>query len=153
MFEDIGLWQNGSATITGRGEPEQVQTLNVTDGTLPVLGVRARARPRLLQGRRPAQRPEGGHDLASLLAARVRQQPVRDRPDADGQRRSRAKSSACCPRASASSRQIRPIFLPFKIDRATIHAAGFSYQGIARLKPGVSASSRPMPTWRACCRR
>jgi len=27
---------------------------------------------------------------------------------------------------------------PQKIDRATIHAAGFNYQGIARLKPGVS---------------
>ena len=28
--------------------------------------------------------------------------------------------------------------LPLKIDRATIHAAGFNYQGIARLKPGVT---------------
>ena len=39
VFTDIGLWQNGSVTVTGRGEPEQVQSLNVTDGTLPVLGV------------------------------------------------------------------------------------------------------------------
>ena len=28
--------------------------------------------------------------------------------------------------------------MPQKIDRATIHAAGFNYQGIARLKPGVT---------------
>ncbi len=39
-FEDIGLWTSRSATITGRGEPEQVETLNVTDGTLPILGIR-----------------------------------------------------------------------------------------------------------------
>ena len=46
-FQDIGLWQSGSATITGRGEPEQVETLNVTDGTLPVLGIRPALGPRL----------------------------------------------------------------------------------------------------------
>ena len=40
VFRDIGLWDDGSATVTGRGEPEQVETLNVTDGTLSVLGVR-----------------------------------------------------------------------------------------------------------------
>ena len=55
-FQDIGLWQSGSATITGRGEPEQVETLIVTDGTLPVLGIQPGARPRLHQGRRPAER-------------------------------------------------------------------------------------------------
>ena len=46
-FEDIGLWNSGSATITGRGEPEQVETLYVTDGTLPILGIQPGARPRL----------------------------------------------------------------------------------------------------------
>src|SRR5687768_7213221 len=25
MFEDIGLWRSASATVTGRGEPEQVE--------------------------------------------------------------------------------------------------------------------------------
>ena len=39
-FEDVGLWSSRSATITGRGEPEQVETLNVTDGTLAILGIR-----------------------------------------------------------------------------------------------------------------
>src|SRR5688500_15499701 len=38
-FADIGLWDNGSVTITGRGEPEQVDTLYVTDGTLPILNI------------------------------------------------------------------------------------------------------------------
>jgi hypothetical protein len=39
-FEDIGLWDNTSVTITGHGEPEHLEALMVTDGTLPLLGVR-----------------------------------------------------------------------------------------------------------------
>jgi hypothetical protein len=38
-FKDIGVWQGGSATITGLAEPEQVQSLYMTDGVLPILGV------------------------------------------------------------------------------------------------------------------
>ena len=39
-FASIGLWQDASATLTDRGEPEQVRALLVTDGTLQALGVR-----------------------------------------------------------------------------------------------------------------
>jgi hypothetical protein len=39
VFEDIGLWDNTSVSITGIGEPERVQALLVTDGTLGVLRV------------------------------------------------------------------------------------------------------------------
>ena len=40
VFQDIGLWDDVTVTITGRGEPEQIDGLMVTDGTLPLLGVR-----------------------------------------------------------------------------------------------------------------
>jgi len=43
VFEDIGLWQGASVTVTGLAEPQQVDALLVTDGVLPVL----RARPAL----------------------------------------------------------------------------------------------------------
>src|SRR3954469_417365 len=39
VFEDIGLWDNTSVSVTGTGEPERIQALLVTDGTLPVLRV------------------------------------------------------------------------------------------------------------------
>src|SRR4051794_38634870 len=39
VFQDIGLWDTGSVTVTGTGEPERVQALFVTDGTLGVLHV------------------------------------------------------------------------------------------------------------------
>jgi len=38
-FEDIGIWQGDSVSVTGNGEPEQVAALDVSDGTLPILGV------------------------------------------------------------------------------------------------------------------
>lgn len=39
VFQDIGIWQTDAMSITGRGEPERVQGLQVTDGVLPLLGV------------------------------------------------------------------------------------------------------------------
>ncbi|HEU4618668.1 MAG TPA: ABC transporter permease [Gammaproteobacteria bacterium] len=38
-FASIGLWDEGWATLTERGEPTRVRTLRVTDGTLQALGV------------------------------------------------------------------------------------------------------------------
>ena len=39
VFEDVGLWNGGAVSITGSGEPERVQALFVTDGTLSLLHV------------------------------------------------------------------------------------------------------------------
>src|SRR5512134_3041504 len=39
VFEDIGLWDNGSVSVTGAGDPERVSVLLVTDGTLSLLRV------------------------------------------------------------------------------------------------------------------
>jgi len=38
-FDDIGLWDNTSVSVTGIGEPERIEALLVTDGTLGVLRV------------------------------------------------------------------------------------------------------------------
>jgi predicted permease len=40
-FEHFGVWSSGAATVTGAGEPEQVATVTVTQGVLPALGVPA----------------------------------------------------------------------------------------------------------------
>src|SRR5512136_1403685 len=39
VFEQIGLWDGASVSVTGRGEPEKVEALLVTDSTLPALRV------------------------------------------------------------------------------------------------------------------
>ena len=38
-FQDVGMYQGDFMSVTGVGEPEQVRALNVSDGTLPILGV------------------------------------------------------------------------------------------------------------------
>ena len=39
MFQDVGLWNTGTVSVTGLAEPEEVPALFVTDGVLPMLGV------------------------------------------------------------------------------------------------------------------
>src|SRR5258708_2087742 len=38
-FQDIGMYQSDSDSVTGVGEPEQVPSLRVTEATLPLIGV------------------------------------------------------------------------------------------------------------------
>jgi predicted permease len=38
-FEQFGVWSTGAASVTGSGDPEQVQSLLVTQGVLPALDV------------------------------------------------------------------------------------------------------------------
>jgi hypothetical protein len=39
-FSDMGLWRGDSDSVTGLGEPEEIRTVDVTDGVLPILGVK-----------------------------------------------------------------------------------------------------------------
>jgi predicted permease len=136
-FQDIGLWQSGSVTITGRGEPEQVETLYVTDGTLPVLGIS----PALGRGfSKEDDLPTG--PKAALISHRYWQRAFNANPSAIGQSImvngvARAVIGVL-PENFTFLRANPVIVLPQQIDRATIHAAGFNYQAVARLKPGVS---------------
>jgi len=136
-FQDIGLWQSGSATITGRGEPEQIETLSVTDGTLPVLGIR----PELGRGfSKDDDLPKGPSVV--LISHKYWQRAFGASPSAIGQ-------SLMVNGAPREVIGVLPdtfqfltanplVVMPMKIDRATIHAAGFNYQAVARLKPGVT---------------
>src|SRR5258708_4602761 len=38
-FQNVAIWDTSAATVTGVAEPERIDTLVVTDGLLPVLGV------------------------------------------------------------------------------------------------------------------
>src|SRR5215469_4169936 len=40
VFEDVGIYQGGSVSVTGQGNPEQVMALHLTDGVLPILGIK-----------------------------------------------------------------------------------------------------------------
>ena len=136
-FTDIGLWQVGSVTVTGRGEPEQVETLFVTDGTLPVLGIHAAL------GRDISKEddlPTGPKVV--LITHRYWQRAFNANPSAIGQsvmvNGVAREVIGVLPENFRFLRANPVLVVPQQIDRATIHAAGFNYQGIARLKPGVT---------------
>jgi len=136
-FQDIGLWQGGSATITGRGEPEQVETLSVTDGTLPVLGIR----PELGRGfSKEDDLPQGPNVV--LITSGYWQRAFGASPSAIGQSlmvNGTPREVIGVLAENFKFLTANPlVIIPLKIDRKTIHAAGFNYQAVARLKPGVT---------------
>lgn len=136
-FHDIGLWQTGSVTITGRGEPEQIETLYVTDGTLAVLGIRpALGRPFSKED----DLPKG--PFVALISHKYWQRAFGGSPSAIGQtlmvNGAAREVIGVLPEDFQFLTAKPEVVLTQKIDRATTHAAGFNYQGVARLKPGVT---------------
>lgn len=136
-FQDIGLWASQSASVTGFAEPEQVETLAVTHGTLPVLGVQPlRGRWFTPEDDSPG-RPEtmiitygywqhrfGGD--ASALGRRI---------IVDGRAR---EVVGIMPASFRFLNRTPALILPFQLDRNKVFIGNFSFQAIARLKPGVT---------------
>jgi putative ABC transport system permease protein len=136
-FEDVGLWSSRSATITGRGEPEQVETLNVTDGTLAILGIR----PELGRGFTREDDAFGG-PMTVIVTHQYWQRVLAADPSAigkslivDGTPR---EVIGVLPPDFTFLRANPSVIVPFRFNRATVRVGGFCCQGIGRLKPGVS---------------
>jgi predicted permease len=136
-FTDTGLWDNGTASVTGRGEPEEVPAIWVTDGTLPVLGVTP------LHGRLfSAEDDSPGTAETVILAHAYWQERFGGDPAAIGQTL----------RVDGTPHEVigvmRPdlqfldyepdLFLPYRLDRGEVFFGNFSHQGVARLAPGVT---------------
>jgi predicted permease len=136
----IGLWQDGSATLTDGGEPARVRTLRVTDGTLQALGVQP------LLGRWFTEQEHGpGTQVPAVILSH-----------AFWQRRFGGNEAALGGQLSIDSRPadvvgVMPpdfrfldstppdLIVAVKLDRAVQQIdASVNYQGLARLRPGVT---------------
>jgi putative ABC transport system permease protein len=137
VFQDIGLWNTGSVTLTGRGEPEQADSLNVTDGTLPLVGVT----PALGRFFTKEEDTPSGPDVI-LISYAYFQRAFNGNPNAIGQTvmiNGRGRQVVgVLPDRFRFLRANPTIVLPFRFNRSELHFAGFNYQGVARLKPGVT---------------
>jgi len=135
VFEDIGMWDNTSVTVTGRGEPERLDALMVTDGTLPLVGVR----PALGRGFSGEDDAPGSAETV-LLSHAYWQRAFKGSKDAIGQ----SVVVDGTPRQVIGVLPDRfrfllydpAVVLPFRFDRAKVFVGNFSYQAVARLKPG-----------------
>jgi putative ABC transport system permease protein len=137
VFQDIGLWNDSSVSVTGTGEPERVRALIVTDGTLSLLHVNPvlgrgftadddspRTPERVLISHAYWQR-KFGSDPAIIGKAVV----------VDGKPR---EIIGVLPAGFRFLDRNPQLVLPFRFNRPDLHAANFSYRGVARLKPGTT---------------
>jgi predicted permease len=137
-FQDIGMYGGDSVSVTGLAEPEQVRALLVTDGTLPILGVspvlgRLFSREDDLPGTPETVLLTYGywqHKFGADSSAVGRNVMV------DG--KSRQIIGVLPQRFHFLDREDPAMFLPFKFDRNKIFLGNFSYEAVARLKPGVT---------------
>jgi len=137
-FQDIGMYGGDSVSVTGLAEPEQVRALLVTDGTLPILGVSP------VLGRLFSREDDlPGTPETVLLTYGYWQHKFGADPSAVGGNvmvdgKSRQIIGVLPQRFHFLDREDPAMFLPFKFDRNKIFLGNFSYEAVARLKPGVT---------------
>jgi len=136
-FEAIGMWDNGTASVTGLEEPEQVQVMRVTYQTLPLLGVSP-----MLGRTFTSEDDSPGTPRTVILSYGYWQRRFGGDPGVldrtltvDGETR---EIIGVMPQGLQFLRYDPAIYLPFRFDKSKLFVGNFSYQGVARLKPGVT---------------
>lgn len=137
-LQDIGVYDGDSFSVTGSGEPEQVRGLDVTDGTLPLLGVKPAvgrlfthdddlpSSPKtVLLSWSYWQRKFGG--ASSVIGRTITM---------DGVTR---QVVGVLPRDFQFLDYDKvDLVIPFQWDRSKMHLGNYSFEALARLKPGVT---------------
>ncbi len=136
---DMGLYNNRSASVTGLAQPEQVQTIEVTDGTLPILGV-----PPLL-GRWFERKDDlPGSAKTVMLAYGYWQSKFGGERSVLGRRilvdGDAHEVIGVMPRDFRFLDYKFSLVLPIPLDRNKTFLGDFSYRGVARMKPGISVA-------------
>ncbi len=136
-FEKTGLWNRETSSITGIGQPEDVSSLYVTVETLPILGVE----PAVGRWFTQAEDLPGGIEAVILsyeYAGRHfggSRTAIGKRLIVDGRAR---EVIGVMPRGFRFLDQKPAVILPMQLDRSKVFLGDFSYQQVARLRPGVT---------------
>jgi predicted permease len=136
-FEHFGVWSSGAATVIGAGEPEQVATVTVTHGVLPAFGVPAS----LGRWFSPEDDSPGGARTAILSHGYWQRRFGGDREILG---RTVAVDFVPHQIVGVMPRDFRfadlspDLYLAQRL--STNRADEFSYNGIGRLKPGLSVA-------------
>jgi predicted permease len=138
VFEDVGIYQGGSVSVTGHGNPEQVQALDVSDGVLPILGLA----PMLGRWFNRVDDSPAGPETVMLSHDYWQSRFGSDRSivgqtiQVDGRAR---QVIGVMPKEFRFLDWEQPaVFLPLRIDRSKTTLGQFSYEGVARLRAGVT---------------
>ncbi len=138
VFEDVAMWRPfPDVSINGRGEPERVQALYVTDGALPVLKVQ----PQLGRLFTKADDAPGSPDR-TLLTDGYWQRRFGGARDIVGQTVTidgkPHEVIGVLPSSFKFLDRNPAVLLPLRLNRAGADVGSFSYNAIARLKPGAT---------------
>ena len=151
-LQSMGIWTNGAASVTGIARPEEVQTVQVSDGVLETLAVPAvagrwfsaadqdpRGAKSVILGYGYWQRRFGGDPAVIGRVLQVDAQP--------------RTIVGVMPRNFRIADQPFDLLVPLALDPVHEVLAGFGFNGIGRLKPGVSIAeadadfARLIPVW------
>lgn len=136
-FADVAIWNTRAVTITEFADPERVDGIGVTFRLLPLLGVQ----PALGRPFQEKDNENGGPDVVMLSHAYWQRRFGGDptvigrRILADGVKR---EIIGVLPPGFWFMDKGHDLVLPIRFDRANIRLAGYNFQGIARLRPGVT---------------
>jgi predicted permease len=151
-FQSLGVWITGTANLTGLAEPEQVRMVAISDGVLqtfnvpPVAGRWLSAADQVPRSRETVmlsygywQRRFGGD--RSVIGRNI---TLDSRP---------RQIVGVMPQGFRVVNADFDVIVPFAFDRNRQILAGFAFQGIGRLKPGVTIAqanadiARLLPVW------
>ena len=151
-FQEFGLWSNDGVSVTGIGEPDQVQALDMTYGTLQALGVQ----PALGRWFSQADDTPGTPQTVILSYGYWQRRFGGDSSvigrtlTADSELRT---IIGVMPQDFRFMNSQADLILPMRFERNKVFLGNFSFQGIARLRPGVTLEqanadlARMLPGW------
>ena len=136
-FQSLGVWLSGTASITGIGQPEQVNTAVITEGVLQTLDVPAAAGQWLTAA---DQEPRGAQRV--MLSYGYWQRRFGGDPGVVGRTINVDSQSrviaGVMPRGFKVVSYDFDLLVPAAFDPVKQTLAGFAFHGIARLRPGVT---------------
>jgi predicted permease len=151
-FQSLGVWNMGTANVTGIDQPHEVHTALISDGVLQALSVP----PALGRWLLPVDQDPHGRKAVMLGYGYWQRRFGGDRSvigrsiAIDAQPR---EIVGVMPKGFELVNADFDVIVPFAFDRNKQQLAGFGFQGIARLKPGIPIAQanedvkRMLPMW------
>ena len=151
-FQSLGVWTKGTANVTGLSRPEEVHTGLVSDGVLETLNVPPAV------GRWFSHADQDPHGAKTVMLSygywqrRFGGDPgvIGRNIEVDAETR---EIVGVMPRGFRLVNQDFDLLIPLAFDRSHQILAGFGFNGVARLKPGVTIPqadadvTRMLPIW------
>src|SRR6202158_1372109 len=151
-LQSLGVWNTGTASVTGLAEPEQVRTVEISDGILQALDVP----PALGRWLSEADQVPRGPQRVMLSYGYWQRRFGGDRSVGGRNITVDARPREIVGVMHEGFRLIDTDFdlmMPVAFDRRNLILAGFGFEGVARVKPGVTIAeanadlTRMLPIW------